>query len=321
MKNVQRNVLTAVLIAVAIAVTSGAETRPGDLPTGVTVYPSLPDQVCKVIELDEPADVLVQGPLPVFALWTPAIKDGGRIVIVTGKAGDYNVLVFPASGVPRVKGFTINLGPIKPPVPPTPPNPAPTITATVTPLSITLGQSATLLWTAKNATTCTLDGQTVATDGKQLVTPTAAGVTQYKMTATGKGGTASKSISLTVTVPPKPSRLWAVIVYDAGQDVNPHLADVLRGKAIQDHFVAQKWTEPDGAPSLVRTEKDNVLGILPPDQTKWVTAAIAAAKSAGTALPALAWSGSPSGPWTVEVCKMTETDQLARLTAIAGGAP
>ena len=92
MKNVLRNLLTVLATALAIGLTTGAETRTGDLPPGVTVYPSLPDQVCKVIELDEPADVLVQGPLPVFALWTPAIKDGGRVVIVTGKAGDYKVV-------------------------------------------------------------------------------------------------------------------------------------------------------------------------------------------------------------------------------------
>ena len=296
----------------------GAELRPGDVPPGVTVYPSSPDQVCKVIELDEPADVLVQGPLPVFSLWTPVIKDGGRVVIVTGKAGDYNVLVFPTSGVPRVKGFTINLGPLKPPVPP---NPAPTITATVTPLSISLGQSATLLWTAKNATACTLDGQPITADGKQQVTPAAAGVTQYKLTATGKGGTASKSVGLTVTVPPKPARLWAVMLYAAGQDLTPSLSDVLRGKTLQDHFVAQGWTEPDGAPSLVRTNQDVVIGRLSSAQNQWVSAAIAAAKASGKPLPVLAWSGAVEGPWTVEPCQSSAVEQVARLTAIAGGAP
>ncbi|MBS0416903.1 MAG: TIGR03118 family protein [Proteobacteria bacterium] len=86
----------------------------------------------------------------------------------------------------------------------------PTITLSIAPTTITLGQSATLTWTTMNAATCTAsDGWSgnENTSGTQAVTPTATGTIKYTLTCTapsggsysgGGGGTANMSVSLTV---------------------------------------------------------------------------------------------------------------------------
>ncbi len=77
-------------------------------------------------------------------------------------------------------------------------NAAPTVTLTVTPSSITAGQSATLAWTSANATSVTIDNGvgTVSASGSVSVKPTA--TTTYTATATGKGGTATAQAAVTV---------------------------------------------------------------------------------------------------------------------------
>ena len=84
-------------------------------------------------------------------------------------------------------------------------NPAvkPTVTITANPTSINAGQSSTITVTATNATGVTLsgtDGTTYtlqATGGTQVVSPTK--TTSYQATATGPGGTAMQSVTVTVT--------------------------------------------------------------------------------------------------------------------------
>lgn len=81
----------------------------------------------------------------------------------------------------------------------------PTLTLTVSPSSIDLGQSATLSWSTTGATACTASGSwsgSYATSGTQSVTPTTAGSPSYSMTCSGSGGSVSKSVTLTVTAPP-----------------------------------------------------------------------------------------------------------------------
>lgn len=81
---------------------------------------------------------------------------------------------------------------------PTPP-PAPELTFTSSPQSIESGTSATLSWTALNATSCTASGGwsgTRALSGSQIVTPSA--TTTYILTCTGVGGTAQKSATVAV---------------------------------------------------------------------------------------------------------------------------
>jgi uncharacterized protein (TIGR03118 family) len=90
------------------------------------------------------------------------------------------------------------------------PPPPPTVTLSVSPTSITAGQSATLTWSSTQAVSCTASGAwsgSEAVTGSQAVTPTAAGSVTYTLTCTGAGGgayggggglTAAQTTTLTV---------------------------------------------------------------------------------------------------------------------------
>ena len=85
------------------------------------------------------------------------------------------------------------------------PPPAPTAALTVSPDTIQRGHSARLTWQTTNATDITIDPDIgkVAVLGTTIVNPLQ--TTTYKITATGRGGTAQASATLTVTEPqPKP---------------------------------------------------------------------------------------------------------------------
>ena len=76
---------------------------------------------------------------------------------------------------------------------------APTLTVTATPSNITLGSSTTLAWTSTDTTTVTFDhgiGQ-VSPSGSVQQKPPA--TTTYNATATGPGGTAQASVTVTVS--------------------------------------------------------------------------------------------------------------------------
>jgi Bacterial Ig-like domain (group 3)/Beta-propeller repeat len=80
----------------------------------------------------------------------------------------------------------------------------PTVILSVSPTSITLGQSATLTWSSTNATSCTASNAwtgSEAVSGTKSETPTAAGSLSYMLTCTGAGGTAHATAALTVTAP------------------------------------------------------------------------------------------------------------------------
>ncbi|HVN44344.1 MAG TPA: S8 family serine peptidase [Steroidobacteraceae bacterium] len=70
----------------------------------------------------------------------------------------------------------------------------------VTPATITLGQSATLSWNAASVNTCTATAgfSTNAISGSMNVTPNAAGQVTYTMKCTNAAGTATESATLTV---------------------------------------------------------------------------------------------------------------------------
>jgi len=101
----------------------------------------------------------------------------------------------------------------KAPAPPPPPPPAPapvappakpTVTLSVEPSSIERGKSATLKWSASNATSASLSPEigAVPTSGSREVFPTS--TTSYSISVTGEGGTASASATVTVRSPPPP---------------------------------------------------------------------------------------------------------------------
>lgn len=101
---------------------------------------------------------------------------------------------------------------------------APTSSLTVTPGSITKGESATLNWTSENASNCDIqpDIGTVQTQGSMPITPLID--TAYTLTCTGAGGTTSSAGNIQVIVPPpvqKKERICIVlkIEFDTGKAV------------------------------------------------------------------------------------------------------
>ena len=85
--------------------------------------------------------------------------------------------------------------------------PPPSISFTVAPTSVALGQSATLTWAASAGSTCTASGAWSGSEpasGTAVVTPTAVGAATYKLDCSGAGaygGSSSQSTVLTVTAP------------------------------------------------------------------------------------------------------------------------
>jgi hypothetical protein len=82
--------------------------------------------------------------------------------------------------------------------------PAASVTITVDPTTITLGESATITWST-NGTTCTADGAwsgAKASSGSETVTPAMAGTFTYLLTCTGGAYGQSQQYSATLTVNP-----------------------------------------------------------------------------------------------------------------------
>ena len=84
---------------------------------------------------------------------------------------------------------------------PAPPPPAPAITLRAAPAAIDRGQSTSLQWEAKNATSVRIQPEVgnVQLQGSRSVAP-ASSVT-YTATATGPGGSASDTARVTVSIP------------------------------------------------------------------------------------------------------------------------
>jgi hypothetical protein len=81
--------------------------------------------------------------------------------------------------------------------------PVPTVSLSVAPSSIVLGQSATLTWSSTNSSSCAASGGfsgSEATAGASVVTPTAAGSVTFTLTCSGpNAGSTAKSTTLSVT--------------------------------------------------------------------------------------------------------------------------
>jgi uncharacterized protein (TIGR03118 family) len=81
--------------------------------------------------------------------------------------------------------------------------PAPTVSLSVAPTSIVLGQSATLTWSSTNSSGCTASSAwsgNQAASGTSVQTPTAVGSLTFTLTCSG-AGSAAKSASLTIAAP------------------------------------------------------------------------------------------------------------------------
>ena len=80
---------------------------------------------------------------------------------------------------------------------------APTVTFSASPTSIPNGHSSTLTWTSANATACSGAGKGFSPSGPSGSLAVSPGVaTTYGITCTGAGGSASKSVAVTVTAEP-----------------------------------------------------------------------------------------------------------------------
>jgi peptidoglycan-associated lipoprotein len=128
----------------------------------------------------------------------------------------------------------VYLGGCKKNVPATPPAPAPapapaepTVTLNASPTSINPGETVTLTWSSTNATDLSITPGVgkVAPEGSTPVTP--AESTTYKISATGPGGTAEASASVSVKTgpaeaptPPGMDELFQANVKDAFFDFN-----------------------------------------------------------------------------------------------------
>src|SRR4029453_12222905 len=128
------------------------------------------------------------------AAGTLAADTSEKIVRFTAKTGRYVRLValseihgnaWTSAAELSVFGTTVSL---------------PSMTLSAAPTSLAAGQTATLTWSATNATSCSaIWTASKATTGSQSVSPTA--TTTYTMTCTGTGGTASASTTVSINTP------------------------------------------------------------------------------------------------------------------------
>src|SRR5207248_2637064 len=84
------------------------------------------------------------------------------------------------------------------PPPPPPPAPPPTAAMSASPGAIRAGQTTTLNWSTQNATSVSITGiGNVAARGSKAISPSA--TSSHVLSATGTGGTAQTSITITVS--------------------------------------------------------------------------------------------------------------------------
>jgi uncharacterized protein (TIGR03118 family) len=124
-------------------------------------------------------------------------SNGGRPARL---AAQFLTLLLAGCGGSSYNGGSGNMGP---PL-------APTVTLSIAPTTVTLGQSATLTWTTGSAATCTASGGWTGnqnTNGTASVTPTATGNVVYTLACTapsggsysgGGGGQTAMNVTLTV---------------------------------------------------------------------------------------------------------------------------
>ncbi len=101
---------------------------------------------------------------------------------------------------------------------------APTVTISIAPATITLGQSATLTWSTMNASTCTASSGWTgneSTSGSQTVTPTGTGNVTYTLSCTAPaggsysgGGGGQTSMSATLMINPASAFSFTTLVSD-----------------------------------------------------------------------------------------------------------
>ncbi|MDR3579634.1 MAG: OmpA family protein [Oryzomonas sp.] len=125
-----------------------------------------------------------------------AVKPQGSMTITPAENTSYTLTCDGAGGSAK---SAANLS-VTPPAPL-----APTDNLSVAPNSITKGQSATLTWSSRNATTCEIQPEVglVQPQGSMVITP--AENATYTLSCIGAGGTAKSAANLSVIIPAPPA--------------------------------------------------------------------------------------------------------------------
>jgi chitodextrinase len=184
---------------------------------------------------DGKADLYIDGVLvkTVTGLCTHDVASGWRHVQI-GQQANADKLYDEFRYLDNVLVANYKPGTTYTPPPPPPPatSPVPVITLTASPTSITSGQSSTLTWSATNASSCSgafMSGS--GTSGTAVVSPTQ--TTSYSITCTGLGGSATKSVSVSVgSVAPPPS----------GDTTPPSIPQNLLGTPISTTEIRLTWS-------------------------------------------------------------------------------
>lgn len=124
--------------------------------------------------------------------------NGSQTVTVSGPgANQYALTCTNAAGTSAEN--SVNLTAVAPPVP----------SLTLSPNSIVIPNSATISWSALNATSCSASGSwsgPLPTSGSQLLTPSVAGTETYSLICSNAiGASAATPVTLDVTAPPPPA--------------------------------------------------------------------------------------------------------------------
>ncbi len=123
------------------------------------------------------------------AAWTSASSTSGSAILSPATTTTYSITCTGAGGN-ATSTTTIIVNPVNNP------DPKPTVTLTANPSTINTGGSSTLSWGSTNATSCSAAWTTAtSTSGTALVTPGA--TTDYSISCTGVGGSASATTTVT----------------------------------------------------------------------------------------------------------------------------
>ena len=136
-----------------------------------------------------------------------------------------------------------------------PPPPAPTSSITITPSSVTKGESATLNWNSQNATDCDIQPGIGPVKPQGSMTMKPAADTTYTLTCSGPGGKTVSATNITVAVPPPEMLCYKInIEFDTAKwNIKPKYHDELAK-------LAKFLNDYPGLTGVIEGHTDNVGG-------------------------------------------------------------
>ena len=163
----------------------------------------------------------------------------------------------------------------------------PTVNISADPVTIIVGESTTLSWTSTNADSVSIDQGigSVGTNGSMIISPIE--ITTYTITATGQGGTAADSVTVTVYYPPT-----------VNISTNPDA--ILAGESATLSWTSTDATSASISPAIGLVEVDGSRTISPTETTTYTITATGPGGSATDSvtvtvyqLPTVSISASP----------------------------